>query len=263
MGFIVMNEAFDMWKKGKNPYDYSLYWDAWHEQDLCAFILRDRNHPSVFLWSIGSEILEQWRKDALRGEAAAASGLRGLAIESSLFAPAKRLRPLLSLLVAEVLRGDPGSVLPAACGIEMVHTASLVLDDLPGMRSPRGFDRMALPYLQRIFDAFPGLVRVYHNDTPCAHLLPRIGQLHCEVWNFSHEMDIAAVRAAAPQMALLGNVSPLDTLVRGTPDQVFREARACVEKVGAGGGFILSAGGGLSPGTPADHIDALVRAARG
>jgi uroporphyrinogen decarboxylase len=138
----------------------------------------------------------------------------------------------------------------------------LVLDDLPGMLSPRGFDRMALPCLQRVFDAFPDLLRVYHNDTPCPHLLPRIGQLHCEVWNFSHEMDIAAVRAAVPRMALLGNVAPLGTLVRGTPEQVFREARACVEKVAAGGAFILSAGGGLSPGTPAEHIDALVRAAR-
>ncbi len=59
------------------------------------------------------------------------------AIESSLFAPAKRLRPVLSLLVAEVLRGDPGSVLPAACGIEMVHTASLILDDLPCMDDAR------------------------------------------------------------------------------------------------------------------------------
>jgi geranylgeranyl diphosphate synthase type II len=55
------------------------------------------------------------------------------AIESSLFAPAKRLRPILSLLVAEVLRGDPEAVLPAGCAIEMVHTASLILDDLPCM----------------------------------------------------------------------------------------------------------------------------------
>jgi len=138
----------------------------------------------------------------------------------------------------------------------------LVLDDLPGMLSPRGFDRMALPYLQRVFDSFEGLLRIYHNDTPCAHLLPRMGQLHCEVWNFSHEVDIAAVRAAVPGIALLGNVSPLGTLVRGTPEQVFAEARACVGKVAAGGGFILSAGGGLSPGTPAEHIDALVQAAR-
>jgi geranylgeranyl diphosphate synthase type II len=55
------------------------------------------------------------------------------AVEDSLFAPAKRLRPILSLLVADVLRGDPAAVLPAGCAIEMVHTASLILDDLPAM----------------------------------------------------------------------------------------------------------------------------------
>jgi uroporphyrinogen decarboxylase len=89
-----------------------------------------------------------------------------------------------------------------------------------------------------------------------------MGQLRCEVWNFSHEMDIAAVRAAVPRMALLGNVAPLDTLVRGTAEQVLAEARACIEKAAPGGGFILSAGGGLSPGTRAEHIHALVRAAK-
>jgi uroporphyrinogen decarboxylase len=66
-----------------------------------------------------------------------------------------------------------------------------------------------------------------------------------------------------PRMALLGNVAPLDTLVRGTPDEVYAEARACIEKAAPGGGFVLSAGGGASPGTPAENIDALVRATRG
>lgn len=60
MGFIVMDEAFDMWKRPKNPYDYHLYWDAWHKKDLEDQILRDRNHPSIFIWSIGNEIPEQW-----------------------------------------------------------------------------------------------------------------------------------------------------------------------------------------------------------
>jgi len=59
------------------------------------------------------------------------------AIETSLFAPAKRLRPVLALLVAEILRGDPEVVLPAGCAIEMVHTASLILDDLPSMDDAR------------------------------------------------------------------------------------------------------------------------------
>jgi uroporphyrinogen decarboxylase len=137
----------------------------------------------------------------------------------------------------------------------------LVLDDIPGMLSPQSFDELAFPYLQRVFDAFPGLVRVHHNDTPCPHLLPRIGDLHCEVWNFSHEMDLGTVRRALPHVALLGNVSPLDTLARGTPERVEREARACIEKAGDGGGFILSAGGGASPGMPGENLDALVRAA--
>ncbi len=62
MGFIVMDEAFDMWKKKKTDYDYALNWDDWHQRDLQDMILRDRNHPSVFIWSIGNEIVEQWDK---------------------------------------------------------------------------------------------------------------------------------------------------------------------------------------------------------
>jgi beta-galactosidase len=60
MGFIVMDEAFDMWKKPKNRFDYHLVWDEWHKKDLADQVLRDRNHPSVFIWSIGNEIPEQW-----------------------------------------------------------------------------------------------------------------------------------------------------------------------------------------------------------
>jgi beta-galactosidase len=65
MGFIVMDEAFDMWKKGKTKYDYHLHYDKWHKRDLEDFIRRDRNHPSVFIWSIGNEILEQWDKSGI------------------------------------------------------------------------------------------------------------------------------------------------------------------------------------------------------
>ena len=60
MGFIVMDETFDMWKKKKSPEDYAQFWDQWHVRDLKDHMIRDRNHPSVFMWSIGNEILEQW-----------------------------------------------------------------------------------------------------------------------------------------------------------------------------------------------------------
>jgi beta-galactosidase len=59
MGFLVQNEIFDVWKSGKVMYDYHLYFDKWSQKDLVGFIHRDRNHPSVVMWSAGNEIGEQ------------------------------------------------------------------------------------------------------------------------------------------------------------------------------------------------------------
>lgn len=58
LGMLVMNEAFDTWVKPKNPHDYNLDFNAWWQRDLEAMVLRDRNHPSLIMWSIGNEIYE-------------------------------------------------------------------------------------------------------------------------------------------------------------------------------------------------------------
>ena len=60
MGFIVMDEALDMWSRPKTKYDYARYFKEWHERDLTDLVMRDRNHPSIFMWSIGNEVREQW-----------------------------------------------------------------------------------------------------------------------------------------------------------------------------------------------------------
>ena len=58
LGMLVIDEAFDMWELAKNPQDYHLYFKEWWQKDLQSIILRDRNHPSVIMWSIGNEIFE-------------------------------------------------------------------------------------------------------------------------------------------------------------------------------------------------------------
>ncbi|SHN37265.1 beta-galactosidase [Mucilaginibacter sp. OK098] len=66
MGFIVMDEAFDCWEWKKATFDYHLYFKEWHKRDLEDQILRDRNHPSIMIWSIGNEIPQQSDTSALR-----------------------------------------------------------------------------------------------------------------------------------------------------------------------------------------------------
>lgn len=59
MGFLVIDESYDEWKSGKIDFGYHRYFDEWGNSDLISMIKRDRNHPSVIIWSLGNEILEQ------------------------------------------------------------------------------------------------------------------------------------------------------------------------------------------------------------
>jgi uroporphyrinogen decarboxylase len=139
----------------------------------------------------------------------------------------------------------------------------LVLDDIVGFLSPAMYRRFAHPYLKQICDAFPAeWVKVYHND---ANVRPILGELPAtgfDVLNWGHNVPVAeAAQKTGGKMCLMGNVNPLEIGVRGTPEMVESAAREVLTAAsGASAPLILSVGGGVSPGMPADNIRALVRA---
>jgi len=65
LGMMVIDEAFDGWKESKTSYDYAIIFDAWYQRDIEAMVLRDRNHPSIIMWSIGNEIMERKKPEAV------------------------------------------------------------------------------------------------------------------------------------------------------------------------------------------------------
>ena len=65
LGLMVMDESFDCWEEHKNSYDYASYFKDWWQRDIEAMVLRDRNHPSVIIWSIGNEIPERQKPEAI------------------------------------------------------------------------------------------------------------------------------------------------------------------------------------------------------
>ncbi|HEY0944688.1 MAG TPA: glycoside hydrolase family 2 TIM barrel-domain containing protein [Opitutaceae bacterium] len=78
LGLLVVNEAFDGWAKGKNPHDYSVVFNEWWQRDVAAFVRRDRNHPSVVIWSTGNEMFERGNASGQRIARELAAHIRAL-----------------------------------------------------------------------------------------------------------------------------------------------------------------------------------------
>ena len=78
LGLLVIDEAFDGWKTGKNKYDYAMYFNQWWQRDLDAMVLRDRNHPSIIMWSTGNEIIERKTPEAVETARMLANAIKKL-----------------------------------------------------------------------------------------------------------------------------------------------------------------------------------------
>lgn len=93
LGMLVIDESFDMWKVAKRPEDYSNFFDAWWKKDIEVMVLRDRNHPSVIMWSIGNEIPERAQAGGVATSAMLAAYIRSLDPTRPVTAAVNGLKP--------------------------------------------------------------------------------------------------------------------------------------------------------------------------
>jgi uroporphyrinogen decarboxylase len=196
---------------------------------------------------------------ASRGPLALASHLLGLtAFLVGLKTEPERTHRLLTITTRTVKEWLEAQA-EALPGIEGI----MVLDDVMGFLSREDYLEFAHPYFKDVFSAAAGL-KILHNDTDSPVCYEFLGNLGVNVFNFTHLQGIGSVRErVGDSVCLMGNVAPLDVLARGSAEETAESARSCIALNNGHPAFLLSAGGGVSPGTPEKNIRALVAAATG
>lgn len=135
----------------------------------------------------------------------------------------------------------------------------LVLDDIVGFFSEEDYLKFCHPSLKRIFSYFNFPIKIYHNDTNNSVFYKYLPELGINIFNFTHLQNIKDVyEKTQRKICLMGNIPPLDVLVKGKPEDVKRYAENILKESPEKRGLILSAGGGVSPGTPEENLKALI-----
>jgi len=130
-----------------------------------------------------------------------------------------------------------------------------IADHIAGQVSQEHFEEFWLPYTANVLAEFSEAMVFYHNEFPIPYL-NAMSELKADVFHFGSELQ-ATKKVLGKKMTLMGNLSPVDLLLEGTSEQVEHEALVCLEKGTPGGRFLLSSGGGLSPGTPVENVKAM------
>lgn len=128
--------------------------------------------------------------------------------------------------------------------------------------SPQHCSEFLFSYIETIVDAIPDTIVIYHNEGPANHVLDQIGACGAKIFHCG-DIDLQkAKHTIGDKITLMGNLHAWDLMVNGTPEDVKEAAGWCLETAAAGGGFILTTGGGHDPNTPKENIRAMVESVK-
>jgi beta-galactosidase len=151
LGMLVIDEAFDMWRIANNPYDYHLYFDEWWQKDIESMVMRDRNHPSVIIWSIGNEIRDMETPKVIEVAKMLGDHIRQLEPTRPIAAAVNNLRP----------QKDPFFATLDVCGYNYAAGGDHGKESLYKLDHDRMPDRVMMgteSYAMEAFGAWMGVV---------------------------------------------------------------------------------------------------------
>jgi uroporphyrinogen-III decarboxylase len=133
-----------------------------------------------------------------------------------------------------------------------------ILDDLIGLIGEEDFREFALPYLKTVFAVQPATIKFLHNDAAGEITARFLAEMGVNLFNFSFQHSMNDMRRwAGESVVLLGNIPPRDVLAQGTPEEILRCHSNLLSGLQGPHRILISCGGGVSPGTPSENLDAL------
>ena len=172
------------------------------------------------------------------------------------------LKPELVKELLEKLTETIVTWIGAQCEVLDSAEGILLTDDVSGLVSPEAYKEFLLPYHSHIRERFKDYILVFHCDTRSDHILDLLVEAGIDVFNLGPTTDLATARArVGDRYCLMGNIDPVNIMQSRDVELVKKTAEDCLSKAMAGGGYILSVGGGLNEDTPRENIEAVIEVA--
>lgn len=239
-----------------------------HDEDIDLIEIPDPKHDGFLAWTLKTlRLFTEKRRDFQEqmhfveslGPGDLAGQIWGVnEFLTNLYLKPKLTKKLLSKTTEIVLAWLEAQE-EALGGVEVIVLAA----DMSGLMSKEMYLEFLYPCHRLIREKYADHIMLLHCDTKADHLIESFANLGVDIWHFGPTTDISLVKERiGDRVVLMGNVDPVHIMQYGDIAAVRKASQECIEVARKGGGYLLSAGGGINYGTPAENIDAMIEVAK-